>query len=78
MDQTDIDNICRKIRTCNRLMDDKTSYCVCCRKCYDKYYYHHTHKQSRSHRRNYTDLIKYLCDTEDDRVPDIILYTIDN
>ena len=77
-DETAVDFMYRKIRTCERLMDANTSYCVCCNKCYDKYFYIHTHKQSKKHRRNYADMIKYLCDTEDDRVPDIILYTIDN
>jgi hypothetical protein len=76
--ETNIDFMCRKIKTCERLMDANTSYCVCCAKCYDKYYYAHTHKKSRSHRQKYNDMIKYLCNVDDERVVDIILYTIDN
>jgi hypothetical protein len=73
-----IDNICRKIRSCDRLMDNKTKFCVCCSKCYDIYYFKNTHKQSIKHLRNYNRLIKFLCSSGDDRVPDIILYMIDN
>ena len=78
MDNTEIDDICRKISACNRMMEDDTKYCVCCNKCYDKYFYMHTHKQSKKHRRNHNELIKYLCNVDDERVPDVILYMVDN
>jgi hypothetical protein len=78
MDNTEIDRICGTLRKCDRWIDDKTTYCVCCEKWYDKYYYHHTHKQTRVHTRNHVDLIKYLCNTGDDRVADVILYIVDN
>jgi hypothetical protein len=78
MNNTAVDFMCGQIRKCNRMMDDKTTYCVCCRKCYDKYYFKHTHRQSRKHNRNHVDLIKYLCNSGDDRAVDIMLYVVDN
>ncbi len=68
--------MCRKIRTCERLVDANTSYFVCCLKCYDKYYYNHTHQPSKFYIPNYGYLIDYLCNSNDERAADIILYTL--
>jgi hypothetical protein len=80
MDHTEILEFIRcRIRTCDRLMDYKTTtYCVCCENFYDNYYFKHTHKQTRIHTRNHTDLINDLCNIDDERVVDIILYIVDN
>lgn len=77
MDEIELKNICRKIRNATNKLEEKETFCVCCNKVYTNAYLV-KHKQTNLHRQNYNRTMRELTETDDDRVPDIIMFMLLN